>query len=177
MKNRVLSLLGAVIPRRSKKIELGNAVDQNELRQLLDAQVRIIAGKVPAEVMAKVLSIRKTILGLLPASGTLSPGSPEWFLVERSATSYLPKSLESYLSLPRLYATRQRVQSGKTPKEILLDQLTLLESKLKEIAEDVHRNDADRLLAHGRFLEDRFGRSPLSLKPPISNKNETKPGP
>jgi hypothetical protein len=61
------------------------------------------------------------------------------------------------------------VQDGKTPKEVLLDQLTLLESKMSEVADDVHRNDSDRLLANGRFLQERFGRSPLSLKPPASS--------
>jgi hypothetical protein len=61
------------------------------------------------------------------------------------------------------------VQDGKTPKEVLLDQLTLLENKMSEVADDVHRNDSDRLLANGRFLQERFGRSPLSLKPPASS--------
>jgi hypothetical protein len=69
------------------------------------------------------------------------------------------------------------VRDGKTPTEILLDQLTLLESKMNEVAEDIHRNDADRLLANGRFLEARFGRSPLSLKPPASREGKTTGGP
>ena len=32
-----------------------------------------------------------------------------------------------------------------------------MEAKLGEITEAVVRGDADRLLAHGRFLADRFG--------------------
>ena len=39
---------------------------------------------------------------------------------------------------------------------------------MSEVAEDVQRNDADRLLTNGRFLEERFGASSLSLEPPAT---------
>ena len=116
--------------------------------------------------MAKVQSIRQIIDGILPRSGNLPPGSPELYIIERTATDYLPTTLQLYLNLPRAYATLHPVQNGKTPKQVVLDQLTLLEGKMNEVAEDVQRNDADRLLTNGRFLEERFGRSPLSLEPP-----------
>jgi hypothetical protein len=166
---KYLDLIGALVRPGRKAIDLQAGFDPNDVRAALDLQVRAITGKVPAEVMAKVLSIRQIIFGILPRSGNLPPGSPELFVVERTATDYLPRSLESYLSLPRAYATSHPVQDGKTPKQVLLDQLALLESKMKEVAADVSRNDADRLLANGRFLEDRFGRSQLSLKPPAAD--------
>jgi hypothetical protein len=166
-KNIIGSLLALVGLR--KKIDLSTGFDPNDVKQALDTQVRIITGKVPPEVMAKVLKIRQIVFGILPRSGNLPPGSLELFIVERTATDYLPTSLQAYLNLPRAYATLHPVQGGKTPKEVLLDQLTLLENKMNEVADDVHRNDADRLLANGRFLEERFGRSPLSLKPPASS--------
>ena len=74
--------------------------------------------------------------------------------------------MQVYLNLPRGYAPLHPVQDGKTPRQVLLEQLTLLESKMNEVADDVHQYDADRLLANGRFLEERFGRSALSLEPP-----------
>jgi hypothetical protein len=154
---------------RRKPIDLSAGFDPNNVKQALDTQVRMITGKVPPEVMAKVLKIRQTILGILPRSGNLPPGSPELFIIERTATNYLPSSLQAYLDLPRGYATRHPVQDGKTSKDVLLDQLTLLETKMNEVASDVIRNDSDRLLAHGRFLQERFGRSPFSLKPPASS--------
>ncbi len=143
-----------------RKIDLRSGFDSNDVKDALDSQVRLITGKVPPEVMSKVLKIRQIILGILPRSGNLPPGSPQLFVIERTATDYLPTSLQAYLNLPRAYATRHPVQDGKTAKEVLLDQLTLLETKMNEVADDVHRNDSDRLLAHGRFLEERFGRGP-----------------
>jgi hypothetical protein len=154
-----------------KKIDLSTGFDPNDVKQALDTQVRMITGKVPPEVMAKVLMIRQIILGILPRSGNLPPGSPQLFIIARTATNYLPTSLQAYLDLPRAYATRHPVQDGKTSKEVLLDQLTLLETKMNEVADDIHRNDSDRLLANGRFLQERFGRPPLSLKPPASSGN------
>src|SRR5438445_337743 len=132
---------------RRRKIDLSSGFDPNDVKQALDTQVRLITGKVPPEVMAKVLKIRQIILGILPRSGNLPPGSPQLFIIERTATDYLPTSLQAYLNLPRAYATRHPVQDGKTPKEVLLDQLALLETKMNEVADDVHRNDSDRLLA------------------------------
>ena len=164
-----LYLVGVLVTPGNSKIDLSTGFDPNDVTQALDTQVRVITGKVPPEVMAKVLKIRQTILGILPSSGHLPPGSPELFLIMRTATDYLPTSLQAYLNLPRAYAARHSVQDGKTPKAILLDQLSLLESKMNEVANDVHRSDTDRLLANGRFLEERFGHSPLSLKPPTSS--------
>jgi len=98
----------------------------------------------------------------------LPPGYPELFVVQRTATD-LPAHRPGGLSQPaRAYATLHPVQDGKTPRQVLLDQLTLLEGKMTEVADDVHRNDTDRLLANGRFLEERFGRSALSLEGPAT---------
>jgi hypothetical protein len=164
-----LYLIGVLLTPGIKEIDLSTSFDPNDVKQALDTQVGSITGKVPPEVMAKVLKIRQIIMGILPRSGNLAPGSPALFLIERTASDYLPTSLEAYLRLPRAYATLHPVQDGKTAKQILLDQLTLLESKMNEVANDVHSNDSDRLLANGRFLQERFGRSPLSLKPPASS--------
>jgi len=164
-----LYLIGALVAPGTPEIDLRSGFDPNDVRKALDNEVRIVNGRVPADVLAKVQSIQQIILGILPRSGSLPAGSPELYVVQRTATDYLPTALESYLNLPRAYATLHPVQDGKTPKQVLIDQLGLLESKMSEVADDVHRNDTDRLLANGRFLEERFGRSPLSLEGPAAS--------
>jgi len=165
-----LYLIGALVTPGTATIDLRSGFDPDDVRHALDHEVHAVSGRVPADVLAKVQNIQQIILGILPRSGALPPGSPELFVVERTATDYLPTSLESYLNLPRAYATLHPVQDGKTAKQVLMDQLSLLESKMTEVADDVHRNDTDRLLANGRFLEERFGRSALSLdSPPASS--------
>jgi hypothetical protein len=137
----------------------------DDIRTTLDAQVQAVVGKVPPEVMDKVLRIRRLIERILPDLYDLPVGAPEVFLVERTSTSYLPLALDNYLRLPARAAT-QPLRDGKTPKQLILHQLTLLEDALKDVGANLHRYDADRLLAHGRFLEERLGRSGLSVRPP-----------
>ena len=163
-----LYVFGVLVTPAPKTVDLRGGFDPDDVRKAMDHEVRAVGGRVPPDVLAKLQSIQQIILGILPRSGALPPGSPELFVVERTATEYLPTALESYLDLPRAYATLHPVQDGKTPKQVLMDQLTLLETKMNEVADDVHRNDTDRLLANGRFLEERFGRSALSLQSPPS---------
>lgn len=146
-----------------KPIEAPSGSHPDDVRKALDQEIGAVSGRVPSDILAKVQRIRQIILDILPRAAALPPGSPELFVVERTATEYLPTALESYLNLPRAYATQQRVQDAKTPTQVLMDQLALLESKMNEIADHVHRIDADRLLANGRFLEERFGRSALTV--------------
>jgi len=164
-----LYLIGALVTPGTATVDLRSGFDPDDVRHALDHEVHAVSGRVPADVLAKVQNIQQIILGILPRSGALPPGSPELFVVERTATDYLPTSLESYLNLPRAYATLHPLQDGKTAKQVLMDQLSLLESKMTEVADDVHRNDTDRLLANGRFLEERFGRSALSLDSPAAS--------
>ena len=52
---------------------------------------------------------------------------------------------------------------GRTPHDVLMDQLALMDSKMQEVADDVARHDSDQLLAHGRFLAERFAPNSLQL--------------
>jgi hypothetical protein len=166
-----LYLIGVLVTPGNATVDLRSGFDPDDIRHALETEVRAVSGRVSPDVLAKVQSIQQIILGILPRSGALPPGSPELFVVQRTATDYLPTALESYLNLPRAYATLHRVQDGKTPQQVLVDQLTLLESKMGEVADDVHRNDTDRLLANGRFLEERFGQSALSLEGPAAGQS------
>lgn len=165
-----LYLIGVLVVPPNRQMDLLGGVDfdPNDVRKALDTEVKVITGKVPPDVMAKVLSIRQTVLGILPHMTDLAPASSDLFVIRQTATDYLPTALESYLNLPRAYATLHPVQDGKTPKQVLLDQLTLLDNKLSDVADAVYQKDADRLLANARFLEERFGRSELTLPPQAS---------
>jgi hypothetical protein len=84
-------------------------------------------------------------------------------VVGRTATAYLPRALQSYINLPRAYATTHPVVGGKTSQEVLSEQLALLGSKMNGVADAVYKKDSDELLANGRFVEEKFGKSQLTL--------------
>jgi hypothetical protein len=156
--------IGALLAPGPPKVALGGtSFDPESIRHSLQRQLNIASGKLPPTLEAKLQDIADTIMGILPHYADFPPGSPDLFVVGRTATDYLPSALQAYVNLPRAYATLHKMPNGKTADEILGDQLTLLGSKMNEVADAVHKKDSDALLANGRFLEEKFGASPLAL--------------
>ncbi|HTE68747.1 MAG TPA: hypothetical protein VK942_08320 [Actinomycetes bacterium] len=155
--------IGALATPPTRSIDLRSGLDPSNLNRAMGEQERRLRGRVPDEVLAAVGRIHGQIREVLDRRHALPPGSPDAYVVERTTLDYLPTALESYLSLPRGYANRVAVSRGRTARQVLLDQLALLEAKLGEVLEAVAKGDTDRLLAHGRFLEDRFAASELDI--------------
>lgn len=154
--------IGALLAPKERPVDLRADMDTKDLGKSLDALLRRIHGRVPQPLEAKVRGIAATIQGILPRSGELA-GSQELFILQRTVTDYLPTSLEAYMTLPRTYAALKPLRGTKTAQQVLADQLNLLQEQMNEVADAVAQNDADRLLAQGRFLEEKFGRSDLSI--------------
>jgi hypothetical protein len=161
-----LYLIGALVTPSGRQWDLFGGEAPSDISGALNRQVAAVRGKVPDDVYQKVLSIQQTIVSILPKIDRLGPGSRDAFVVQKTATDYLPSTLQAYLNLPRAYATVHRMGDGRTASQVLMDQLTLLDSKMGEVADAVNKNDTDALLANGRFLEDRFGGSSLKLPSP-----------
>jgi hypothetical protein len=162
-----LYLIGVlVVPSRQPLQDGPDPFDPAGIRRALDGTLHQARGRVPSDVFARLTSIRERTLALLPRAGDLPGGSLDLYVVQRTATDYVPTSVRFYLSLPADYATTQVVQDGKTPLEVLRDQLDLLDDQMAEIADAVNRRDSDRLLAQGRFLEERFGKRSGELNLP-----------
>src|SRR5215471_16536159 len=154
-----LYLIGAlVVPSRPLRPASPDQFDPGKVERALDGTLDMARGRVPSDVFAKLTSIRQRTLALLPKVGDLPGGSQDLFVLQRTATDYLPTSVRYYVSLPADYATTRVVQDGKTPLQVLHDQLDLLDDEMAEIGDAVNQRDSDRLLAQGRFLEERFGR-------------------
>jgi hypothetical protein len=153
--------VGALATPPTRTIDLRGGLDAGNLERAMAEQRRRIGGRLPDDVLAAVGRIHDQVREVLVRSHALPLGSPDAFAVERTVLDYLPTALESYLNLPRGYANRVPVSRGRTARMVLLDQLALLEAKLGEVLEALARGDTDRLLAHGRFLEDRFAVSEL----------------
>ena len=60
-----------------------------------------------------------------------------------------------------------RISIGKTSLTVLCDQLDLLASKMDDLFDAACRADADALVAHGRFLAEKFGSGTLALDPEL----------
>jgi hypothetical protein len=116
-------------------------------------------------VQARIDHIAGTVRETIPRLDQLGSGSEQAHAVVRTATNYLPEAVAAYLRLPREFADRRAVSGSKTSLAVLCDQLDLLSSRMDDVFDAACRADADALIAHGRFLAEKFGSGALALDP------------
>jgi hypothetical protein len=145
-------------------LQLGAAQDASEVREGLERLLRALRGKVADDLYAKVASIQGSIIGTLDSEGTAGDSAdPNVYLIRQTALAYLPDAFSTYLRMPRVMAERRAIAGGRTPHDVLLDQLDLMDRRLADVADDIARHDSDKLLANGRFLAEKFGVSSLNV--------------
>jgi hypothetical protein len=158
-----LYLLGAVLTPKPKGLTglsvLSGDLDAGQIKDALDKIVDESKQRLPDDLAAKVVAIQATILDLLPKLSSTTIDRQDLFALERTVSDYLPQTIDNYLTLPRAYANSHVVSDGKTAAQLLGEQLDLIGEKMKEISDAVAKDDVGKLLAQGRFLEDRFGRN------------------
>jgi hypothetical protein len=84
-------------------------------------------------------------------------------VVEQLALDYVPTTLQKYLNLPRTFALTSRVEGKKSAADELIEQLTILATESERIRTAVYAKDLDALGDQGRFLREKFTKSPLDL--------------
>lgn len=120
-------------------------------------QPAVRLNRLPADVEKKVDRIRRKagVLGQHPERFPI--GSKDLYVVQHTATDYLPATVDAYLEVPS-WSVSTPAADGRTPLQMLHSQLDMLETKLDEIAETVRKQRVDNMLANERFLEENFGR-------------------
>lgn len=156
-----LYLIGVLVTPKQTAYDLSiqTQVSADEIRAQLDALVRKLQKRAPAEVIAKVESIKTSIVSILPILAASNLGDRNVFTIRQTVFEYLPTALENYLSLPPAFANLHPVRDGKTARQLLNEQLDILDREMKEIVVDMSANDTQKLLAHGRFLEQKFNQA------------------
>ncbi len=149
---------------RGQNVEQGDrfvvpAVPTSEdlLASLDRVEAMVAAGAVPAPVASRVRRVDQVVRDTIPRLPSLGAGSPQAYSVMATATDYLPEAVGGYLRLPRQFADNRPVDRGKSSLMVLIDQLDLLAATMDKVFDAVCRADADALVAHGRFLSEKFG--------------------
>ncbi len=131
--------------------------EQEILASLNRVNAMLAAGNAPPVVTSRVLRIARTINDTLPRIRNLGLGSADGYSVVATATTYLPEAVGGYLRLPREWADTRPIDGYKTSLMVLVEQLDLLASTMDKILDAANRADAQALIAHGMFLDARFG--------------------
>ena len=160
--------VGWLLSRRTERSPAPPVDDDAEILAALARFQAQIKGRVPAAVDARVARVASRVSDCIPRLSQLGPMNAQAHAVLRTATSYLPEAVAGYLRLPRDFADNRPVQNGKTSLVVLCDQLDLLAAKMDEVFDAVCRADADALIAHGRFLAEKFGPNSLSVAPQVT---------
>ena len=168
-------LFARLTGRRSEpeRPELPRVPTSDDLLAALDGvEAMVSRGAVPAPVASRVTRVARTVRDTIPRLSNLGAGSNQAYNVMATATDYLPEAVGGYLRLPRQWADSRPVDGGKTSLMILIDQLDLLAATMDKVFDAVCRADAAALVAHGRFLAEKFGTSStggaLSLGPEVT---------
>lgn len=130
------------------------------LDQLLNAHL----ARLPEEARVRLADLGRrvrAVQGDLERRGEL--GGETRFLLRQTATDYAPGAVNAYLRLPPSVANVTPLADGKTGKDLLIGQLDLLLSAVEAASTDVAQSAGQDLLAHGRFLEDKFGKKDFDI--------------
>lgn len=151
------------VPRSTRLAEIDSIAVQTERIRASLGVTAASAHRLPAPVPERVEAIRSTALGILDRAGAAGIDVDQLFAVLSTATDYLPAAVDAYQRLPEAYARERALVDGRTPLDVLVGQLDVLETEMVAVADAVAASDLNRLLAHGRFLADRFRRSELTF--------------
>lgn len=132
------------------------SVSAQRLEKDLRYLVNVSREELPSDVTEKVIQIASTIIAILPRFPNLASGEHKVYTVRQTVLDYLPEAINNYRALPREYAETEPLREGKTAHQLLLEQLTVLSRQINAIAAEFPQSDAQRLMIHGRFLEDKF---------------------
>lgn len=141
-----------------ERISLPAPPTEDDVRAALDEVAKtLVSRNAPPVVRARVQRIDRTIRDTLPRLRGIGLGSYDGFSVMQTATDYLPEALDNYLRLPRQWADTRPIEGYKTALMVLIEQLELLAATMDKIFDAANRADARALIAHGQFLEAKFG--------------------
>jgi len=149
-------LLGGRAPALERHIEHSLSVEQTLDR--LDELIRRASPHLAEDMRRSLASIRSSVAEVLPRllGSQGSGGGDALFTVRETVLNYLPQTLANYVALPAAFRASHVLAEGKTARQLLLEQLALLDGQLKEVVAHVASSDAQALMANGAFLRQRF---------------------
>lgn len=142
-------------------IEQKRELSLDDLQRVLETILKEHAKALPDEARASLQSIYQSLEAALPRfkelfekSGT---GGQEWIVFRQVILSYLPETVNNYLRLPAAYAAMHKVgNTGKTPKVLLIEQLSVMDTELQSAVRSLFESDAQKMLINSKFLESKF---------------------
>lgn len=118
----------------------------------LEGRLRRLPSPTREEALALYEEARRAV-------AALDEGTPahDAYTIRATLTDYLPESVNAFLDIPES-RRMSPLPGGQTPLALLQSQLRLMREGLERAVGGHNLARAERLLSHGRFLEERFGK-------------------
>lgn len=129
---------------------------QSSLTGLVDELIAQSGAKLPMEAIGKLRQIRDLVLDIAPKIGAGGVAMANSVAITNAITRDLPETVHNYLQLPTAFAAFHVIEDGKTCKQLFIEQLDILSVNLTKMTESIYKDDADALVANGRFLSEKF---------------------
>ncbi|GAA2490870.1 hypothetical protein [Terrabacter carboxydivorans] len=155
----IRSWFGLDRPEAAEPVRSGPPTTEQLVGALDAIELQAREGKVPGVVLSRLLRVTRIVRQTLPRLDNLGLGSAQGYSVMATATDYLPVAIGNYLRLPRDWADTRPIAAGKSSVMLLVDQLDLLGTTMDKVYDAVCRADAEAIIVHGAFLEQKFGQA------------------
>jgi hypothetical protein len=120
------------------------------------------AGRLPPEAVVLARGVLDAVRQVISVAAERELDVRATILVRGILGDYLPTTLQSYLALDPDVAAAPGA-AGRTPTELLVEQLTTLENSALDLLEAARARDVDALVSQGNFLSTKFTGSDLDL--------------
>lgn len=141
---------------RELDVGLAQSLSFDALLEQFDRVAKAAGPQLQPAMVARLQSIRRSIAEVLPRLADVRGFDDNLYTVRETIARYLPETLANYVALPPMFRVTRVLKDGKTARDLLMDQLAVLDDQMKEVVGNVARGDANALLANGQFLEDKF---------------------
>jgi len=135
---------------------LAQSLSFEDLVERLDRIIRDARSQLQPAMIERLASIHRSITEVLPKLADGGGFDDSLFTVRETVLRYLPETLANYMALPPAFRATRPLKEGRTARDLLTEQLAILDEQLKEVVDNVARGDAQALLANGTFLEAKF---------------------
>jgi len=165
------------VPARPRLLENGDPRTRSEILAVLDRLIANVRGQVPETDVATLGRIRDRAARALPATDEpLDLTDHDMWLLRQICIDYVPGALDHFVALPSDLAS-EPLLDGRSARQVLDEQLALIERRLDELAASAYRREAGGLLTHARFLADSLRPDPFQARLTELATNEAEPVP
>lgn len=120
------------------------------------------AGRLPGESVVAARRVTDAVREVIETADERPLEIHAVLSIKGILTDYLPTTLRSYLNLDPSITDAPRA-NGRTPRELLLEQVNSLWEAADDVLSATRARDVDALTTQGNFLRTKFTRSDLDL--------------